>query len=141
MKQVHRILQIGKSPISGRIYPREELEELVVRFKEKETPTIAFLFDDNASTYLDLDTIVGHVEDIFLNDEGLVSIIDVFEPTTDAQKLLSELMSMESEVPLIKVSPVIIGKIDEIDGETVASRLSLEAVQFSIVSTELAKDK
>lgn len=140
MKQVHRILHIGKSSISGITYPREELEQAIVRLKEKTTPTIAFLLNKE-SPYFDLEYAIGQVEDIFLDDEGLVTIIDMFEPETDAQRLLRDLMSAESMIPRIKVSPVFIGKVENIDGEKIASRLSLDAVQFSLIEDGLTEDK
>lgn len=153
MKYIHRILPIGKSSLSGRVYPKEELDKVVESFKESTKPLFAVL--DNTGFlrqgYIDLESIAGKVEHLELDDEGLIVYIEVLQ--TPQGIILQDLLNhyevindtlieegIDSISPL-RVSPIFTGKLKSENGESVTYDMQLHGVQYQPVANEKKNDK
>lgn len=130
------ILQSGKSPISGRVYPKDELEKAVERFDSKTGPTFALFGntfkDDSLSVQgIDLESVVGEVKKLYLEGDSLVAEVDFVE--TEAFKSLYPLLTTESDDARVRMSPIMFGKVEDKDGETYVHDILIGALQYTLI--------
>lgn len=138
---VNRLLHVGKSPISGITFTREALEGLMADYKTKGNPLFVTLpsgsdLDYNDGFRVNLDEVAGVVEEMYLDDEGLIVHTKLLE--TPKGVYLQQLLSMmEDEKAVssiglgVKISPNMAGKTETLeDGTVVASDLKLHSVRF-----------
>ena len=100
---VHRILHHSTPNINGRIYPKEVMEDMVNRWNEKKASGNAtFVYLGTEQT---LDKAAGVVDDMWVDDEGLV-IANIVMNTKSGDAILEMF-----EKGNARVSPVSYGTV------------------------------
>lgn len=120
------LLQVGKSPITGRIYPRDEVLKVIENFQ-----TRTEVWATSESTYpLDLSKVVGRVISLELVSNSLVATVEVLD--TPMGRIVKQLMDAKVTLQLL---PTGVGMLDE---DCVVTEYKLDQV---IVNLEPARPR
>ena len=136
---VQRLLHIGKSPISGMLYTREALERLLEHHKLKTTPVMVEVsrneINYNHNTFqVDLENVAGFIEDMYLDDEGLIVHIKLLETPMGLE--ISKLLNIDENDGVVnnhtlRVSPNMSGSTEILEDRTVVvTNLELHSIRF-----------
>ena len=137
---VSRLIRFGVSPVSGILYSRDILENMLHKWTiTKDTIPTFGIFNDGShmSEYLELDKICSKIVKMELDDEGLVVYQEILE--TPNGNVLKNLLELDSKAAsdggemMIQVSPNMMGIVEN----KVAMDMQLVSVSFGLKTDSL----
>lgn len=136
---VSRLLHYGKSPISGTVYTKEELQKMVDKWEStKDSSPIFGTLDavpdsvSSSSFTIDLESIASEVVQMELDEEGLVVYQKLLD-TPQGNKLI-DAINIENEFPeeigaTLTSHPITVGNRDDTG---FAYNMRLLSIKFSM---------
>ena len=126
------VLTAGKSTETDRIYPLESMVKAVNEFNKREQPQFGSILDvDNFSTFTDLANVTHKVERLWVDGDDIKVRVKLLDTPRgkDIRDTLEHASSREISIGY-KPTPVMLGELNEIDGEMVLRDFELTRIDI-----------
>lgn len=131
---VTKLISAGLSPVSGRYYPKDELEKMVERAQGELLRLFGVMnIDKTPDEYTSIENIATKVNDIYMEGNDVVAAMEILGSKSGLY--LQELVDDESV--LLQISPSMMGKIKEDGDVDVAYDLKVQHILIKpLINTE-----